>query len=160
MKPPNRFAVVVAAALGLLAGCGRHDAPSTPVKRVGVEFTVVRDGEEVFCFCADVAGTELERQRGLSGSGDPAPFDAMAFMWGEPTTPSFWMKDTPRSLDAVFVGVDGVVDSVQRMEPCVSGDCSVYSASRRGRLALETRDAAKLGLRAGDRLMLQGECAR
>lgn len=151
---------VVAAGCGS-GGGGREAArAATRAETAGVEVRVVRDGEEVSCLCAAVADDEKARNTGLSGSGDPSPFDAMVFRWGELTTPVFWMKDTPGPLDAVFVDADGVIGSIQEMDACEAEDCRLYASESAALFALELRDAEAAGLRLGDLLILGEECTR
>lgn len=160
------LAPVAMCAVAVLAGCtsdvGAPGAVVVPQSgaKVGVEVRVLRQGEEVACLCAALADDEKARNTGLSKSGDPSPFDAMVFKWEEPTTPVFWMKETPGPLDAVFVGADGVVGSIQRMDACGAGDCQLYASKEPGTFAVELRNADVAGIRVGDLLLLGEECSR
>ncbi|HGA2320742.1 TPA: DUF192 domain-containing protein [Pseudomonas putida] len=62
-----------------------------------------------------VARTAAEQIRGLSLQSDPVP--GLVFVWPQPDIRIVWMKNTPASLSAAWVGVDGIVQSVQDMEP-------------------------------------------
>jgi uncharacterized membrane protein (UPF0127 family) len=150
----------------MLAGCSTDVAAEesftterSPVAK-GVELRVMREEQEVACLCASLADDETERNTGLSGSGDPRPFDAMVFRWSEPTTPVFWMKDTPGPLDAVFVGLDGVVSTIKAMSTCAGGDCPLYTSGEAATFAVELRDAKGSGIQVGDRLVLGEMCQR
>jgi uncharacterized membrane protein (UPF0127 family) len=164
----NPLARLLAASLAgaVLAGCGTYEAveEALTVERssaaIGVELRVMREEREVVCLCASLADDEAERNTGLSGSGDPRPFDAMVFRWDEPTTPVFWMKDTPGSLDAVFVGLDGVVSTIKAMSTCAGGDCPLYTSGEAATFAVELKDAKGEGIRVGDRLALGEMCQR
>lgn len=55
---------------------------------------------------AEVAKTEAERAKGLMGRRSLPKNWGMWFVFGGPTTTSFWMKDTFVPLDLIFVGRD------------------------------------------------------
>ena len=125
-----------------------------------MQLTITRDAAQVACLCVGVADTEDERTLGLTGDGDPAPFDGLAFLWQEPTRPGFWMKDTKGPLDVVFVGEDGIVSGVQTMPGCSTEPCQVFSAPGVVDFAVEVRDAAAVPLQRGDTAVLEGSCER
>ncbi len=165
-KTPLSRLIAPALAAAVLAGCSTDVAAEesftterSPVAK-GVELRVMREEQEVACLCASLADDETERNTGLSGSGDPRPFDAMVFRWSEPTTPVFWMKDTPGPLDAVFVGLDGVVSTIKAMSTCAGGDCPLYTSGEAATFAVELRDAKGSGIQVGDRLVLGEMCQR
>ena len=62
----------------------------------------------------DAAG----RQRGLMGRTSLAPDAGMLFDYRRPTQATMWMKDTPLSLDMIFIGEDGrVVRVAEHTQP-------------------------------------------
>ncbi len=148
----------------LLLAAGCTSAPglerNEPPKSAGMQLTVLRDSEPVACICVDVADTEAERNIGLTGSGDPAPFDGLAFLWDAPTLASFWMKDTAGPLDVVFVAENNVVVDVQTMQECVAEPCPVFASSGLTSFAVEVPVAALVPIRPGDTAILAGVCQR
>src|SRR5439155_1590576 len=65
-----------------------------------------------------IAETEAERAAGLMHVMALAPDDGMAFVFNQPVTDRFWMKDTLIPLSVAFVGEDGRVISLSDMDPC------------------------------------------
>ena len=101
---------------------------------------------------AEMAVTAAERRQGLMGRGDFAPGDAMLFVFPGEGWLSFWMKDTPVSLDIVFFDAQGRwINTAARTVP--------YSLTRhrslaKGRYVLEVAagEARRLGIGPGSRL--------
>ena len=103
---------------------------------------------------AELAVTEGERMRGLMGREDFAPGDAMLFIFPEAKGLSFWMKDTPVSLDIVFFDAMGRwINTAARTVPY---SLENHHSRRKGKFALEIAagEAERLGIGAGSRLVL------
>jgi len=62
-----------------------------------------------------VATTEAAQAQGLAGRPDPGR--GMLFLWTTPAVRFVWMKNTPAPLAAAWIGADGVIQSVQELEP-------------------------------------------
>lgn len=62
-----------------------------------------------------VATTEAAQAKGLAGRADPGR--GMLFLWSTPAVRFVWMKNTPAPLEAAWIGADGVIQSVQELEP-------------------------------------------
>ncbi|MBI6604878.1 DUF192 domain-containing protein [Pseudomonas sp. S4_EA_1b] len=62
-----------------------------------------------------VATTEATQAQGLAGRADPGR--GMLFLWTTPAVRFVWMKNTPAPLEAAWIGADGVIQSVQELEP-------------------------------------------
>ncbi len=62
-----------------------------------------------------MATTEATQARGLAGREDPGR--GMLFLWTTPAVRFVWMKNTPAPLEAAWIGADGVIQSVQELEP-------------------------------------------
>jgi uncharacterized membrane protein (UPF0127 family) len=92
-------------------------------------------------FQPELALTSGARARGLMNR-HPAPADGMLFVFGQPSSGGFWMKNTLVPLTIVFFNADG--ERVRRlsMTPCRDDPCRIYSPGKLYRFALE--------LRAGD----------
>src|SRR5436309_93425 len=65
-----------------------------------------------------IAETQQERQTGLMNVMALAQNDGMAFVFDEPVTETFWVKDTLIPLSIAFVGTDGRVVSISDLHPC------------------------------------------
>lgn len=64
-----------------------------------------------------VAETEEEQSKGLQNIDNLPEDEGMLFVFDEPQTVGFWMKDTKIPLDIVFINEDEEVISVYKGEP-------------------------------------------
>lgn len=62
-----------------------------------------------------LARSRADQVQGLAGKADPGA--GIIMVWDRVAVRTVWMKDTPAALTAVFIGPDGLVQSVQDMEP-------------------------------------------
>jgi hypothetical protein len=101
-----------------------------------------------------VADEPDERAKGLMGVKELPPDEGMIFEWAEPTTGTFWMKDTLIPLSIAFVGEDNRIVSIQEMTPCIEDPCPRYEADEPYRLAVEANAGwfEANGLQVGSRL--------
>ncbi|NOX29532.1 MAG: DUF192 domain-containing protein [Actinobacteria bacterium] len=73
-----------------------------------------------------VAETSDQRSQGLMHVADLEGWVGMWFEFPEPTSGSFWMKDTLLPLSIAWVDADRIVVAMADMEPCRSEDCPSY----------------------------------
>ncbi|TNE40096.1 MAG: DUF192 domain-containing protein [Sphingomonadales bacterium] len=100
----------------------------------------------------ELAAEPHQQEKGLMHRTDLSQGEGMLFPMLPPRMPSFWMKDTPTSLDLVFIRPDGgVAKIVARAKP---NDPTPLFADVPVAAVLELRggDAASLGLDEGDRV--------
>lgn len=57
----------------------------------------------IFNFHVELATTQKQREHGLMNRTFLADDSGMLFVWNKDITEAFWMKDTPISLDIVFL---------------------------------------------------------
>jgi uncharacterized membrane protein (UPF0127 family) len=98
---------------------------------------------------AEVARTAAERQQGLMGRDDVPDGTGMLFVFEDEAIRSFWMKDTPISLDIAYLNSDLRIVTVKQMEPLVT---STYDSAAPAMFALEVRQGwfAERGIEEGD----------
>jgi hypothetical protein len=150
-------AVVLA---GLAAGACKNSAGQRQTATAGPEApssTVVVDtGARQITFRVELARTEPEREKGLMFREKLAPDAGMLFLFERPSVQTFWMKNTLIPLDMIFIGSDhAVVGVVANAEPLTLtartvGEPSQYVLEIGGGLA------ARVGIRAGDRVEFRG----
>jgi hypothetical protein len=92
----------------LLFGCGRNKPEAVgPIGRQVVPTHAVTfvsdDGSESASIRVQVAQTEQERNLGLMDVRQLASDQGMIFLFDEQTPLSFWMANTPLSLDMIFI---------------------------------------------------------
>ncbi|MCX8500177.1 MAG: DUF192 domain-containing protein [Alphaproteobacteria bacterium] len=104
MKPfsPSRRSKISFWFLPLVCGlllCGWVWAsPASPL----IPLTI-SSAHESHQFWMELARTNAERQKGLMGRKSLPPNHGMLFLFPRPTEVEMWMKDTPLSLDMIFV---------------------------------------------------------
>lgn len=102
----------------------------------------------------EVAVDAQQRREGLMRRSDLAPRHGMLFDFGAATVATMWMKDTPLSLDMLFLDEHGQVVWLQsRTTP---DSLALISAPQQVRYVLEINagEAQTLGISRGDRLLL------
>lgn len=84
-----------------------------------------------------VAATAERRAHGLMEVDHLPDGTGMWFVFDQPHTGGFWMKNTLVPLDIAFVAADGTVEAVLQMDPCVEDPCPVYDPGVAYTTALE-----------------------
>lgn len=103
-------------------------------------------------FTVEIADDDAERNRGLMFR-DPLPDDrGMLFHFQEPEYASFWMRNTPSSLDIIFIGVDGRILNIADHTVPYSDAPIPAAGLTRGVLEIRAGRAAEAGIRPGDRV--------
>ena len=98
-----------------------------------------------------VARTHLQRQIGLMHRPSMAQSEGMLFVFDEPATQCFWMKNTLLPLTAAFVADDGRIVNLADMKPqTTDSHCSTQPV----RYVLEMNQGwfNKKGIKAGSKL--------
>lgn len=65
----------------------------------------------------DIAKTSTEKQKGLSGRDRLDNNEGLLFVWDEPTTPGFWMKDMNFAIDIIWIVDNRVVGIEKDVQP-------------------------------------------
>jgi uncharacterized membrane protein (UPF0127 family) len=142
-------ALALALSVGLAVGGCSGDEPPGELTAVAT----LRPGlpDEVVTGRLEVADTLAEQERGLMGRTSLSEDEGMLFVFDEPTTTGFWMKDTLIPLSIAFVGKDGRVVDTFEMTPCRADPCEVYRPAGEYTEALEMRAGwfADHGIEAG-----------
>ncbi len=129
-----------------------QQAARHPVSGLAVIDLVVERGSKRLPFKVELADTPEAQGRGLMFRQTLGDFEGMIFPSAAPEQRSFWMKNTPLSLDIIFIGADGRISNIAaNTEPY-----SLKSVSSTGFasavLELRAGRAAALGIVAGDRV--------
>lgn len=121
-----------------------------PVSGLEVIPLAVKSDGKVHRFRVELAQSPEDQRKGLMFRTELGPDEGMIFPSVPQTARSFWMKNTPLSLDIIFVGADGrILNIAARTEP-YSLD-PVYSLGvTSGVLELRGGRAAELGIEPGD----------
>jgi len=113
----------------------------------------VESGGRALPFSVEVATTAEQRQRGLMYRRSLPADGGMLFVFPDVKVAHMWMKDTPLSLDLLFLGADGRVLRIEEKAEPLSLRAISSDLPARGVLELAAGSAARLGIRPGDRLV-------
>ncbi len=100
---------------------------------------------------AQVAASPQERQTGLMFRRDMPQHEGMLFVFEQPATQCFWMKNTPLPLTAAFVADDGSIVNLADMQPLSEAS---HCSAKPVRYVLEMNQGwfARRGIKAGTKL--------
>ncbi len=104
-------------------------------------------------FSIEIADDPVERARGLMFREEMARDHGMLFDFGREDDQAFWMKNTPLSLDMIFIGADGTVVSIAPDTTPFSTESVPSEGPARFVLEVNAGVAADIGLAPGDRLL-------
>ena len=106
----------------------------------------------------EVADDETERRVGLMGRTSLAADAGMAFLFPEPSSWSFWMKDTLIPLSIAFWDEEGSIVAILDMQPCRDDECPTYDPGVDFVGALEVNQGffEEHGIAIGDRVRVVG----
>ena len=96
---------------------------------------VLVDGQNLLVAVAD---TPVKRSQGLMEVEDLGELDGMLFLFPEPTSPSFHMRNTPIPLDVWWFDEAGILIGSTEMEPCLTESCTSYRSPGPVMWVLET----------------------
>ncbi len=116
---------------------------------------VTHEGRRV-AFQVEVADTRAKREMGLMYRNELSDDHGMIFLFPSESHQSFWMKNTPRSLDMIFIGRDRkIVGIVEEATPFSLDPRSVNGISQ---FVFEINGglSKRHGFRAGDAVQFDG----
>jgi uncharacterized protein len=117
-----------------------------------LEPVTVRTAAGPQLFSVEMARTEAERAQGLMYRRSLAPDRGMLFDFGRPEPVSMWMKNTYVSLDMLFIRPDGTVANVAENTEPLSTRVVSSAGPVSAVLEVPAGTAARLGIKAGDRV--------
>lgn len=114
---------------------------------------IVTAGGERHVFTAYLADTEEARARGLMYVTRLDPDRGMLFDFETPRHVQMWMKNTPLSLDMLFIDAQGIIARIEARTRPFSTDLISSGSAVRAVLELNGSVTEKLGIAAGDRVV-------
>jgi uncharacterized membrane protein (UPF0127 family) len=117
--------------------------------------TIINSTGEQIRITVEIADTPQARELGLMHRSSMPPDAGMLFDFGEDTTGGFWMYNTILPLSIAFITADGIILSIEDMQPL---DTTVITAPGPYRYALETNQGffAAHRIVPGNRVILPG----
>jgi uncharacterized protein len=145
--PPIPGVIIVILSLLSFAGC--QDEADTGI--VFGEGVISVGGRTIN---VDLALTAPQMEQGLKYRRSLDEDRGMIFIYSHPVTSSFWMKDTHIPLSIAFINSDGIIISIQKMEP--DNDQRTYHPPRPFLYALEMNQGwfERNNIRIGDKVVL------
>jgi uncharacterized membrane protein (UPF0127 family) len=149
----KRRGFLAGAVLGLvlLSGCAGagtpQDANGNPLEPLTV---TTASGEHKFM--VEIADDETERQRGLMEREPLADDRGMLFQFPDVAERGFWMRNTPSSLDIIYIDPRGRIVSIAKNATPQSDAIIPSNGPASGVLELRAGRADEIGARAGDKV--------
>jgi hypothetical protein len=133
MRSTLFFAAVLVTIGLILPGCGGDsedastDTTSTASEPIPFEkegnLAVLSEGDTLVTLQIEIADTDSSRERGMMGRESfPDPTSGMLFVFDDERPRSFWMANTPLSLDLFFINADSTVVNVAKYAKPYSPD--------------------------------------
>lgn len=148
MRPILAALLLVAATPGPIAAQEVVGAQAT-LRTIPLRLTTAARSHDLR---VEVAATPREQQIGMMFRTRLARGKGMLFPFASPRRLSFWMENTVIPLDLVFVGPDGRVVNVAAEAKPYSRDLIPSAGPAIAVLEIAGGEAARMGLRAGDRV--------
>jgi uncharacterized membrane protein (UPF0127 family) len=161
--------IAAAGLLGMLAAAcspgeganARAQAPVTastasaqhPVSGLAVIDLTVERGGKALPFKVELAASPEAQMRGLMFRDRLGDNEGMLFPSAVPEPRSFWMKNTPLSLDIIFIGADGRISNIAANTVPYSLDPVPSKGLASAVLELRAGRAKALGIVPGDRVL-------
>jgi len=143
-----RFYLAVLFACVLVAAC----APSQSRSLLPTSRLVVDAEKGPVAFTVEVASDEASQKQGLMFRTELAPDAGMLFDFHKAGPVAFWMKNTPLSLDMLFIRTDGTISTIASDTIPYSEDAIPSSEPVRAVLEIGGGRSAALGIRPGDKV--------
>lgn len=121
----------------------------------GVRSLVIRATAKSLTLSVEIADDEQERARGLMFRKTLPEDGGMLFVFPEQAPRSFWMKNTPLSLDILFLATDGEIVAIARdTTPFSTAPINSIEAAKYA-LEVNAGYCARHGVNVGDRVGVQ-----
>jgi uncharacterized membrane protein (UPF0127 family) len=143
--------IVLAAALAALASACAPKGPVDAAGRLLEPLSIVTASGE-HSFMVEIADDEAERERGLMYRPPLEDDRGMLFQFPAATEQSFWMKNTPSSLDIIYIDPQGRIVSIASHATPYSEAPLPSNGAANGVLELRAGRAEEIGARPGDQV--------
>ena len=114
--------------------------------------TIVTADGKAHAFTVEIADDPIERAQGLMFREKMAPDHGMLFDFAREQEVSFWMKNTPLSLDMIFARADGTIVAIAENTTPQSTEAVPSGAPVRFVLEVVGGTSEDLGIAPGDRI--------
>lgn len=121
------------------------------------QITIINSAGRQIHIYVEIADEWPEMERGLMHRESLPEDEGMLFIFPQPGTYPFWMKNTLIPLDAIYISQNGTIVGILQMEPCIADPCPVYTPDSEALYVLEVNKgfSERHGISEGDRMMLK-----
>ena len=152
IRSTRRAWLALAIALALLPAAALAQPTGEPQPILDQEPLTIETVGGPVSFLVEMARTPAEQSRGLMFRTLVLPGTGMLFVHERPRQVSMWMRNTPTSLDMVFIDEDGTIESIAAdttpfAEAVISSNGPVAAV-----LEILAGEAERLGIAPGDRV--------
>lgn len=116
------------------------------------EVVLIETASSQYRFEVEVADDASERAEGLMFREALADNAGMLFIYAKPQSVEFWMKNTPLSLDIVYVRADGTIARIAESTTPMSEELIPSGEPIKAVLEVKAGTMRALGVAVGDRL--------
>lgn len=131
-------------------------APTTGSIAASTATLVLKTDSGEHSYSVEVAESEGDRRMGLMFRRSLPETSGMLFLYEPPQASAMWMRNTYISLDMVFISADGLVHRIAANTEPFSTDLIPSGGDVAAVLELNAGQAAKIGLKRGDRVIFPG----
>ncbi len=110
------------------------------------------DGTPIVTIDIEIAETDSARQRGLMQRTSMPPRSGMLFLFDREEPQSFWMANTPLSLDIIFVNADSQIVDIHRYAKPFSTEPITSAAPAKFVVEVPAGFVDQYGILEGDRI--------
>jgi uncharacterized protein len=136
----------------LLFACALLISSASLAAELPRDVVLVEAGASQYRFEVEIADDPVERAEGLMYRRSLADNAGMLFLYPKPQPVEFWMKNTPLSLDIVFVREDGTIAHIAESTTPMSEQLIPSGEPVRAVLEVKAGTMRQLGVTVGDRL--------
>ena len=140
----------VLSVVGLASGCAQKGPVVAAGRALEPLSIVTASGEHKFM--VEIADDEAERARGLMYRPPLEDDRGMLFQFPTASEQSFWMKNTPSSLDIIYIDPQGRIVSIASHATPNSETPLPSNGAANGVLELRAGRADEIGARPGDQV--------
>lgn len=155
------FLLLLVALTSVASGCGgtdtsssgsdpAADATETIPYRVDGSLDFLRDGELLKSIDIEIAETDSSRMRGMM-QRESIPDDwGMLFIFPNEQERGFWMANTPKALDLMFIDADSTIVNIARYVQPMSAETIPSEGAAQYVLEVEAGYTESIGILEGD----------
>jgi uncharacterized membrane protein (UPF0127 family) len=142
--------LILTALILVVSACAQGEKPPLDGAGKPMEALTVVTASGPHAFWVEIADDEPERQRGLMFRPPLEADRGMLFEFEAAEEQGFWMRNTPSSLDIVYIGADGRIVSIARHTTPFSDAVLPSNGPAKGVLEVRAGRMDEIGAKPGD----------